>query len=391
MNTSAPTEQVIQLSGIDDHGQAVLSVLVKRTYRLEFDSNEASAECVAHEEQLPLHTLVVDPADPEAVIQDADIYPWKPLTDVIVRGHVYSRRPLPEIAAAVAVGPIVKTLAVVGDRRCALSSTGRILFSAPAPFDQVPLRYDRAYGGVDRVAEARHGNPYAALLPYLPEEHRVLRHSPYRYPRNGVGKGYLMEASGEAVEALALPNLEDPHHRIQPETLAVGSPGRWPHMPLPWCTDWLSLACFPRIGFLGGTVYHDPIAGEFAEASRGFIPAGYPRAGTFRETWHPRGANAGSLGLQVGPFGVAEVGDLRFQLAEVHPRRARVGFKLPAGGPEIAVDGRNGRLLPTRPVLHHVVIEPDLDRVSVVWRGSVPALRQDPFEELMEMPLSVQW
>lgn len=383
----------MQLSGVDDQGQVILSVVVKRTYRLEFGSDEESAECVTDRNQLPLHTLETDPADPEVVLQDADIYPWKPLTDVIVRGHVYSGRrgTAPEITAGVAVGPVVKALTVVGDRRCARSSTGRILFSDPAPFDQVPLRYDRAYGGVDRVAEARHGNPYAALLPYLPEEMRALRHSPYRYPRNGVGKGYVVEASSEALEGLELPNLEDPQDRLAPDRLVVGSPGRWPHMPLPWCTDWLSLAAFPRIGFLGGTAYHDPVEGEFPEAARGFIPAGYPRAGTFRDTWHARGSNAGSLGLQVGPFDVDQIGGIRFRLANVHRERTRVSFFLPAGGPQVAVDGRNGRLVATRPVLHHVVIEPDLDRVSVVWRGSAPALRPYRLDELLEMPLSVDW
>jgi hypothetical protein len=42
-------------------------------------------------------------------------------------------------------------------------------------------------------------------------------------------------------------------------------------------------------------------------------------------------------------------------------------------------------------VLHHVVIEPDVDRVSVVWRGSAPALRRYMLEELLAMPLLVTW
>jgi hypothetical protein len=393
LTVSTPTEQVMQLSGVDDHGQSILSVVVKRTYRLEFGADEETARCVEDEYQLPLHTLETDPADPEIVVQDADIYPWKPLTDVIVRGHAYSggRARAGEITAGVAVGSVVKALTVAGDRRCARSSSGRILISDPAPFERVPLRYDRAYGGVDRAAEARHGNPYAALLPYLPDEMRALRHSPYRYPRNGVGKGYVVEASAEGLEGLELPNLEDPTDRLTPERLVVGSPGRWPHMPLPWCTDWLSLASFPRIGFLGGTAYHDALEGEFPEAARGFIPAGYPRRGAFKDAWHARGSNAASLGLQVGPFSVEQIGGIRFRVANLQPERPRVSFFLPAGGPQIAADGRNGRLVSTQPVLHHVVIEPDLDRVSVLWRGSAPALRPYRLEELIQMPLSVEW
>jgi hypothetical protein len=390
VRASSPSEQAVQLSGETDDGAPLLCVLVKRTYRLDVRANGA-ATCMLAEEQLPLHTLQVDEADPEIVVQDADIYPWKPLTDVIVRGHARSPRKLPEFTAGLGVGSVTKTLAVVGDRRCARSSTGGILFGEPEPVDDVPLRYDRAYGGVDRVAEARHGNPYAQMPPYMSSQFQSVRFSPYRYPRNGVGRGYLIEPSAEALESLALPNLEDPADRLSPDRLAVGSPRRWPTMPLPWCTDWLSFAAFPRVGFLGGTPSYEPTDHEFAEARRGFIPSGYPRRGTPQEMWHGRACNAGSLGLQLGPFTARDVGAVLFRLMGLHPRQPHVSFRLPEGGPQISVDGRDGKLLPTLPAIHHVVIEPDCDRVSVVWRGSAPALRRYALEELLEMPFLVVW
>jgi hypothetical protein len=162
-------------------------------------------------------------------------------------------------------------------------------------------------------------------------------------------------------------------------------------MPLPWGTDWLSLACFPRVGFLGGTPTYEPFQGEFPEVRRGFMPAGYPRKGSPQEMWHGRACNAGSFGLQLGPFTAADAGRIEFQLRNLHPRQPHVSFRLPEGGPEIWVDGRNGTLVATTPVLHHVVIEPDVDRVSVVWRGSAPALRRYMLEELLAMPLLVTW
>lgn len=162
-------------------------------------------------------------------------------------------------------------------------------------------------------------------------------------------------------------------------------------MPLPWSTDWLSLACFPRIGFLGGTPSYEPFDGQFPEATRGFIPTGYPRTGSLQETWHDRACNAGSFGLQLGPFAADELGNIEFRLQNLHPHRPDVRFRLPDDAPQISVDGRNGRLVATRPVLHHVVIEPDTDRVSVVWRGSAPALRRYMLDELLAMPLLVEW
>lgn len=381
----------MQLSGEDDESKAILSVVVKRTYRLALRRDDKSAECLLADKQLPLHTLVVDQADPEIVVQDADIYPWKPVTDVVVRGHAYPTNKLAEVTASVSVGTITKSLAVIGDRRCSRSATGQILFSEPAPFEKMPLRYDLAYGGVDRVTEAKLGNPYATILPYLSPHLQGSRHSPYRYPRNGVGKGYVIDATPEALEALALPNIEDPTDRLSPTRLAAGSTRRWPQMPLPWGTDWLSLACFPRIGFLGGTASYEPFQGEFPEVRRGFMPPGYPRTGLPQEMWHGRACNAGSLGLQLGPFTPENIGSVEFRLGNLHPRQASFSFHLPEGGPQISVDGRNGRLVATRPVLHHIVIEPDIDQVSVVWRGSAPALRRYMLEELLAMPLLVAW
>lgn len=392
MKIAAPTEQVLPLSGEDAQGRPALCVVVKRTYRLEVRPGSSGATpCVVAGEQLPLHTLEVDQEDPETVLQDADIYPFKPLTDVVVRGHAHAPGRVTQMGASVSVGKHTKTLLITGDRRCSRSATGQVLFSPPDPFEKVPLLYSRAYGGVDRVAEAKYGNPYALILPYASERLQGSRHSPYRYPRNGVGRGYLIEPTAEALEALVLPNIEDPEDPLGPGRLAVGSTRRWPHMPLPWGTDWLSLACFPRIGFLGGTTDHEPFQGDFPEVRRGFMPQGYPRRGTPSEMWHERACNSGSLGLQLGPFTAATIGGVEFRLLNLHPRQPQLLFRLPAGGPRISVDGRNGKLVPTEPVLHHIVVEPDLDRVSVLWRGSAPALRRYAMEELLAMPLLVEW
>jgi hypothetical protein len=38
-----------------------------------------------------------------------------------------------------------------------------------------------------------------------------------------------------------------------------------------------------------------------------------------------------------------------------------------------------------------VVFEPDAMRLSIVWRGSAPALRPYLPEELKSMPLRVEW
>lgn len=388
MKTTVPTEQAIPLSGEDDEGKPFLSVVVKRTYWVD---PRGRGQTTLAESQLPLHTLIVDDDEPEVVLQEADVYPLKHLTDVVVRGHAYAPAGKKYCTASVAVGPLTKNVFVVGDRTCALSSSGAILLSEPAPFESIPLEYRRAYGGVDTIAEAKYGNPYAKVLPYVAERLQRNKHSPYRYPRNGVGKGYLIEPSREALEALALPNFEDPSDRLGPDRLAATSTLRWPLMPLPWVTDWQSLACFPRIGYLGGTPMHTTVEGGFPEVRRGYMPAGYPRGGAPRDMWHGRARNAGSFGLQIAQLTAEAIESVDFRLQHLHPKRDSFAFRLPAGGPKIWIDGRNGKLVATKPVVHHVVIEPDKDLVSIVWRGMGPAIRRYSLDELETIPFRVEW
>jgi hypothetical protein len=74
----------------------------------------------------------------------------------------------------------------------------------------------------------------------------------------------------------------------------------------------------------------------------------------------------------------------------LHPRNARWRFRLPQERPRMWVDGRKGNLIETKPVIHTLVLEPDLDRLTVVWRGCAPALR--PYrEEIAQMPFRVDW
>lgn len=385
MKATGFTDQVAQLSTTDERGLPMLSVLVKRTYVLDGSS------CALAPEQLPLLALRCDPEEPEVVLDETDLWPMKRLTDIVVRGHAYPQATRGEGTASVGIGELTKEIAVIGDRRATLSGD-RVVFSEPARVDKVPLRYSHAYGGVDRVAEAKYGNPYDAIKPYLSPMLKGNKTSPYRYPRNGVGKGFVIEATAEALETLALPNLEDPSDRLTPSRLAAGTPLAWPRMPLPWCTDWASLGTFPRYAYLGGCPDHEPLPGELPEVRRGFLARGFPRrGGPVEEICSDRVFNAGSMGLQIFQITAATAASLAFRLDHVHPRRPHIEFRLPSGAPQIKVDGRNGKLVPTDPVLHHVVIEPDLDRVSVVWRGAAPALRRYSLDELAVMPLEVIW
>jgi len=372
----------VQLSAVDQDGQPILSVLCKRTYSVTADGRVSLAP-----EQLPLVLdFELDPDNPRRLHRDFDLYPIKVLTDVVVRGHAYGTGQRSFIAT-VRVDSWEKRVAVFGDRRCHLGATGHLVFSPPEPIGRIPLRYDRAYGGIDQVAEETRGNPFAALGRHLGPAADSGLSSPFLYPRNHAGVGYLMEVTRPAVERLVLPNLEDPLDLLSPEHLAVGSPERWPSMPIPHAFDWVDPGTFPRLAYLGVVHDHQPLTVPIAEVARGFAPADLLVEKPIAMQANVRFGNGASHGLQLPHLKGGEP----CMLGGVHPQVPVWTFRLPRERPEIKTDGRDGTMKSTKPVMHTVEIEPDQHRLSIVWRGSARARRPYLPEELQQMPLFVGW
>ena len=318
---------------------------------------------------------------------DTDLYSHKLTTDVVLKGHAYPHGSQTSFKVSLRVGRVSKTIQVFGDRTCHLTTTGRLLFSPEAPIEKVPLRYDFAYGGEDVAATAKHGNPFEALQRYLVAPLSGLRPSLYSYPRNLAGRGFLLEATPAAVEQLRLPNLEDPVDLLTPERLVCGRLERWPELPLPQAMDWVSLGWFPRLAYCGFIPDHDEPSRPIAEVARGYAPAGILGPKLITNKIDFRAASGASLGLQL-PF---LAGGEEFELTNLHPAAPRLSFRLPRQRPRIWTDGRNGKLNETEPVIHTVLIEPDEGHLSVVWRGSAPALRAYRPDELKQMPFRVIW
>jgi hypothetical protein len=378
-----PTATERQVSGYDPSGHPVLVVLAKRTYAISADGR-----CTPDTEQVPLvEEPQPDPDAPSALLHDTDLFPWKPGTDVIVDGHAYGAG-RPFFVAAVHIGGRgTKQLLVVGDRSCVVDPGGAVRISAPAPIDRVPLRYTHAYGGRDGAAEARYGHLLAEHVQPGVSNEQLDDGSIFVYPRNPAGTGYLIEPTAEAVEALRLPNLEDPNDPLAANRLAAGSPLWWPAMPLPHATGWVNYDWFPRVAYFGVVPAPLPLQDPVAEVVRGLMPAGavVPRTPTPEDAF--RLTCGASLGMQVAHLGGGEP----IGLDGLHPARSRAVVHLPSERPALWVDGRNGRLTPAEPVIHTVVLEPDMHRLTLLWRGAARALRPYLPGELEQMPFRVQW
>jgi hypothetical protein len=147
---------------------------------------------------------------------------------------------------------------------------------------------------------------------------------------------------------------------------------------------------FPRIAWLGMVVDcelpHD-------RSSVGEIRLGHARPELFEESPDPEpridfaGTNGASLGLRIPHLQPGA----RIELTHLSPHSQRLQIQLPGERPQIRVDGRKGKLLETVPVIHTLIVEPDLDRLSVVWRGAARAIRSYLPAELPNMPFSVSW
>lgn len=364
-------------------------MLFKRTYVIV-----PGEECVPDATQVPLRHRPRYADDGVTLEEDTDLWPIKRQTDVVVRGHVYNHPGQRAFPAGIAVGATRKVIRVSGDRRCTTGPTGKVLFSDPALVEELPLSYALAYGGKDVLAERSYGNPVEVMAQYLPpggDPALVAAASPFFYPRNPGGRGYLVEATRGSIEALALPNLEHPEDSLSPDRLAAGETSRWAYQPVPASLGWLDYGAFPRLAWFGVLPEHENVAhsNELGEVRLGYCGA---ELFDFQDDATPsafslEGVQGASLGLRVP----ALQGGERVELDNLSRWRKTVSFRLPARRPKLFADARNGGVLPTEPaVMHSIVVEPDALRVSIVWRGSTPARRPYGAEELMTMPYAVE-
>jgi hypothetical protein len=380
-----PTDTVQQISARLPDGGPMLAVLAKRTYLVD-----AAGRLRVAPEQLPL-TLApeLDPKVKELLRADTDMMAFKLRTDVIVLGHAYAPRRERRIEAVIRIAGHDVKIAVTGERRCGVDVRGNARIPEPAPIERVPLCFTHAYGGKDGAAEAKYGDVLAddpAVLKNDPDVDLEAA-SPYLYPRNPCGRGYLVEPSHEGLAGMLLPQLEDPSDLLTPARLAESSIEHWQRLPLPWSTGWVNHTWYPRIAFVGVIPISESFDRPPLEVDRGLVPE-YLADGVAR--LEPTSSFELASGAHVALQRPHLRGGETIELLNLHKSRPRWTLQLPPP-PTLQTDGRNGKLNPTEPVLHSVILEPDEDRVSVVWRGAAAALRPYAPGELDGMPLRVVW
>jgi len=300
---------------MDRRGAETLIVVIKQTWRITGCGTLAIAD-----EQVPIQLAPQFSGEPgsSSMVYDTDLVLEKTGTDCVLLGHACApRENATHVDVTFAVGAVRKQARVFGERVW-LKKLGGCSISRPAPFQRIPLTWERAFGGKDTTW-------------HHPDDHGF-------FSENPVGTGYLAPGSKE-IDGLRLPNIENPaelikkpHDRPAPVGFSM-IPPYWP----------------PRSRYAG--TYDAP----WREGMSPLPPADLDA----------RFYSAAAPGLVAQPH---LAGGERV-LVEGAAKQERLQFCLPGHIPKAKVRRSQGEE-ELRLRLDTIFVEPDDQRVVLVWRAT---------------------
>lgn len=314
--------------GMEPSGRELLVVVVKGTFRIP---TEAGARLQLDEEgQGPLVTSDEFFGEPgrSAPKYEVDFAPCKRRCDILLNGHAYAPdgRPAERLTVGLRIGAWAKSFAVVGDRAWFMSGGARA--TSPTPFTTMPISYDYAFGGTDQ----RH--------PDSARHHACMT--------NPSGRGFHKHLVSEWLEGSPLPNTEE-----------IGVETRHPEGPYrPMSFGALGRHWEPRSRYAG--TYDE----QWLERVSPFLPA------DFDEQYYQAAPLDQQLPLPLG--------EQQVSLLHLTPDTHRE-FTLPHFDAPIHIFPRRGEREDLKACLDTVLIEPDLERVTMTWRVARP-LRKNLLE-----------
>jgi len=311
---------------IDKDGRAWLVVVVKGTYDIPADAS--AAPLLSATQRGLLYTDVFEgEVGLSAPLLENDLVPVKSMCDVIVKGsaHAPQGKPVTEVTASLAVGPIKKSIRVVGNRRWTKRGS-RYEPSGPEPFVKLPISYSRASGAMFNHASINSNDPRDFLV----------------HPENFVGCGYARGKFLRLIEGSPVPNLEWPNAPISdPEDLV--RPASFGPLSRGWA---------PRASCAG--TYDDKWRDEvFPLLPSDFDERYYQSAPADQQMPFPTGGEEVRL-LNMQPGG----GLTLFRLPDLH-----LGV--------LVLSRRRARTL-LKTVVDTIVIDADSNTFDLVWRGRLP-------------------
>jgi hypothetical protein len=334
--------------GKNNEGDHVFSVVVKRTFSI---TPEGAVERLIPDRELRKIDAYYNDDDPQsATLQyEYELAATKQKVDVAVIGKAYAPygEPTRQMTVSVQVGERRKDIAVIGDRRCQYRPDMPPLFSDPAPFKEMEIRYERAYGGRDE---------------------KSLKDIPFTYPRNDMGVGIVLKNTKETVQDLALPNLEDPDDLLTPERLIIEEPENWHKQPLPQGLGWFQRTWYPRSAFVGVYPPFLDVDVVTTEERLGILPENHiALAKQFKlPSYSSKINNGASHGMMFSGIREGEKVTLCGLTAS-----GFLEFTLPTETPYVSLELGSGPQMLTAK-LDTVTIRPDDLELDLIWRSPCP-------------------
>lgn len=316
--------------------------------------------------------LTVEPEiEGETLVQDTDIFPKLHFTDFILKGQAFAPegRPTQQLDVALQIDRYSRVLRVTGQRFVQLLNQ-EVRFSQPEPFEAVPLTWQEAYGGVDTFG-AELGD--RADLPKLSEAMgRDLSHlNLNRYPRNPMGKGYVLQLTPEH-DGWPLPRVEWKHHLLTPEILETRELVDWHFKPSPACLEWVNYTQFPRSALWGGRLlgFHQPMVpqGPLPEQEFGLQRSELlDPCEPIELAQHPRVCNGAHPALQLPDIR----GRCQVRVTHMHPQVPDAAFELPLDPPEAFVKPPGASRKKGKASLSTVVMDMNQGIITCTWHVRV--------------------
>ena len=355
--------RMVMLPGQTPEGEYILSILLKCTYNIV-----AGRPCARADEDREIIPGDVPWGNPmnTTVRFESDFVPYKLATDVVINGRAYAPegKPTEMCTVTLQIDDHRKDVLVIGDRKVHLDNNRTPVFSDPAPFETMDLLYERAYGGIDVYSDKK---------------------TAYPYPRNTMGRGFIVAGTETGMEHLELPNLEDPADLLTPDRLLVEEYSRWEDQPMPVGFGWFSKYWRPRSELAGIMPADRPVEQELRKAYSKFVPkdqrGAYLKHGIRDMDF--RFFNGASPGL-VMPY---LRGDEMINTANLGPE-GMISFSLPGDRPAIGVDIGEG-MKSTEVVVHTVMIHMEERQVDILWRGALPYPGPDWLVEMKKLEIAV--
>ncbi len=315
---------------VDVQGARYWVVVIKGTFDIRRDGSVALAKEQVEPKAAPEHHG--DPST-SSLRYEADLVAAKPRTDIYLNAKAWAPggRPITRVTVGLQTPVGNKALVVHGDRLWERTLTGQLEPSPAQPFVEMPIVWERAYGGYDQQDPD-------------PSCHRL-------YDKNPVGTGFFTSRAHRRNRLL--PNLELPGRPLEDQPAGYGALcGHWqPRLPL-WGT-------------------YDA---RWLETRKPLLPTDYD----------PQALQCAPVDQQGSPH---LRGGERIGLVNLDPTGS-LGFAVPKHYFALSTFVGKKRL-EHRAKIHTVIIEPDHPRVIVVWHSILAChheLDDIDFTEIVEKP-----